>query len=237
MTVTRSAYAKHAAALALCASLALPATGWASNGGAAPGQNGDSSPAAGAPNAVTLSGGTAALVNQRMHLHGTTPRADAGRTIVVQRRSGASWQTVATATARRGGSFVASWSAARAGRYILRAAVATRGRSARTASSSPALSVTVYRGEVATWYGPGSWGSQTACGQTLTPRTLGVAHRSLPCGTRVAIRYHGRSITVPVIDRGPYANGANWDLTEATAKRLGFDGVATIGVLPLRRGG
>jgi rare lipoprotein A (peptidoglycan hydrolase) len=52
---------------------------------------------------------------------------------------------------------------------------------------------------------------------------MGVAHRTLPCGTRVAIHYRGRSVTVPVVDRGPYTS-ATWDLTEATAQALGFDG-------------
>src|SRR5215471_7928543 len=37
----------------------------------------------------------------------------------------------------------------------------------------------------ATWYGPGLYGNKTACGETLLPNTIGVAHRSLPCGTTV----------------------------------------------------
>ena len=44
----------------------------------------------------------------------------------------------------------------------------------------------------------------------------------------VKLRYHGRSITVPVIDRGPYVAGRDYDLTEATRDRLGFPGVDTI---------
>jgi len=36
-----------------------------------------------------------------------------------------------------------------------------------------------------------------------------------------------------VIDRGPYANGADWDLTEATASRLGVTSTATIGAVSL----
>ena len=49
-----------------------------------------------------------------------------------------------------------------------------------------------------------------------------MAHKSLPCGTKVTIRYHGRSVTVPVIDRGPYAGNREWDLTAATKSRIGF---------------
>ena len=75
---------------------------------------------------------------------------------------------------------------------------------------------------LATWYGPGFWGNKTACGQTLRRTTVGVAHRRLPCGTKVTIAYKGNQITTEVIDRGPYANDANWDLTQAAAREVGF---------------
>jgi hypothetical protein len=55
-----------------------------------------------------------------------------------------------------------------------------------------------------TWYGPGFYGNVTACGQRYTRHILGVAHRTLPCGTLVQFRWHGRTATAPVIDRGPY---------------------------------
>jgi hypothetical protein len=72
----------------------------------------------------------------------------------------------------------------------------------------------------ATWYGPGLYGRRTACGQVLTPGTRGVAHRRLPCGQRVEFEWKGRKVVAPVIDRGPYANGADWDLTGATCWQL-----------------
>jgi hypothetical protein len=77
--------------------------------------------------------------------------------------------------------------------------------------------------QLATWYGPGLFGNQTACGQTLTRKTMGVAHKTLPCGSKVVIRYHGRFVRTTVIDRGPFANGASWDLTQATARALHFE--------------
>jgi rare lipoprotein A (peptidoglycan hydrolase) len=77
----------------------------------------------------------------------------------------------------------------------------------------------------ATWYGPGLYGRHTACGQLLTARTIGVAHRSLPCGTPVKFLYRGHTIVAPVIDRGPYTQGNSWDLTLAVAKALNFDEV------------
>jgi rare lipoprotein A (peptidoglycan hydrolase) len=85
-------------------------------------------------------------------------------------------------------------------------------------SSSP--SWTVFK--AATWYGPGFWGKPTACGTVLTPTTVGVAHRKLPCGTQVTFSFGGLSVTATVIDRGPFHKGYAWDLTKKTAKRVGF---------------
>jgi rare lipoprotein A (peptidoglycan hydrolase) len=89
-----------------------------------------------------------------------------------------------------------------------------------TAQPSSSPSWTVYKS--ATWYGPGFWGKSTACGTVLTPTTIGVAHRKLPCGTTVTFSYAGRSVTATVIDRGPFRKGYAWDLTKKTAKRVGF---------------
>ena len=71
---------------------------------------------------------------------------------------------------------------------------------------------------------PGLYGKQTACGQTLRPGTLGVAHSSLPCGTAVKFVYRGRQVVTRVIDRGPYAKGCAWDLTNGAREALGFEG-------------
>jgi hypothetical protein len=71
------------------------------------------------------------------------------------------------------------------------------------------------------WYGPGFYGNGTACGQTLTKTLMGVAHRSLPCGTMVTFRYKGKTVTVPVVDRGPYVAGRTWDLTKGACTALG----------------
>lgn len=79
-----------------------------------------------------------------------------------------------------------------------------------------------------TWYGPGFYGNRTACGQTLTYGTVGVAHRRLPCGTKVTFRLGGRSLVTEVIDRGPFVRGIMWDLTGAAARSLGFSGSGPI---------
>jgi rare lipoprotein A len=82
----------------------------------------------------------------------------------------------------------------------------------------------VYREALASWYGPGLYGRPTGCGGTLGYSQLGVAHKTLPCGTKVTLRHNGRRVRVPVIDRGPYVGAREYDLTAATARKLGFRG-------------
>jgi rare lipoprotein A (peptidoglycan hydrolase) len=96
--------------------------------------------------------------------------------------------------------------------------------------ATPASSLTVHKAALATWFGPGFYGQRTACGQTLTPAVVGVANRTLPCGTLVKVSYKGHRLIVPVIDRGPYGhNGADWDLTTEAARTLGMEDTARIG--------
>jgi rare lipoprotein A len=103
-------------------------------------------------------------------------------------------------------------------------ASASTGGAASPSAGSPATPVLkIHKTAIATWFGPGFYGQQTACGQTLTPAVVGVANRKLPCGTLVKVTYHGKPLTVPVVDRGPYANGADWDLTAAAAQALGIE--------------
>lgn len=73
------------------------------------------------------------------------------------------------------------------------------------------------------WYGPGFYGQATACGQIVTFGLIGVAHRTLPCGTLVTFRNPatGRTVTAPVVDRGPYVTGRQWDMTYGLCHALG----------------
>ena len=88
----------------------------------------------------------------------------------------------------------------------------------------------VHSSGIATWFGPGFYGKKTACGQTLTPAVVGVAHRTLPCGTLVKVSYGGHTLVVPVVDRGPYSHiGADWDLTAGAATALGISDTVRIG--------
>ena len=90
-------------------------------------------------------------------------------------------------------------------------------------SLEPKAGVQVSVASVFTDYGLG-----LACGGLLGRHELGVAHKTAPCGTLITFRYGGRSVTVPVIDRGPYIAGREWDLTGATATALGFPGLGKI---------
>ena len=81
---------------------------------------------------------------------------------------------------------------------------------------------------LASWYGPGFYGNRTACGQTFTPEILGIAHLTLPCGTVVTLTYGGRTVAVPVIDRGPYVAGRTLDLSAATKAALGCTDLCTL---------
>jgi rare lipoprotein A len=90
-----------------------------------------------------------------------------------------------------------------------------------TGGASPApVKTKVHKTGIATWFGPGFYGQATACGQTLTPAVVGVANRTLPCGTLVKVIYKSHALVVPVLDRGPYANHADWDLTAGAAQAL-----------------
>jgi hypothetical protein len=86
----------------------------------------------------------------------------------------------------------------------------------------------------ATWYGPGFFGERTACGQRLSRKTIGVAHRHLPCGTKVTLKYGGRYVRTKVIDRGPYTSGIRWDLTQRTARKLHLEVTDTIRAAPIK---
>jgi rare lipoprotein A len=94
------------------------------------------------------------------------------------------------------------------------------------ASAIVARAITVYGWQHdldESWYGPGFYGRRTACGLAMTMTLRGVASRTLPCGTLVTFRnpFNGATITVPVVDRGPYVAGRYWDLTYATCAAIG----------------
>jgi hypothetical protein len=142
--------------------------------------------------------------------------------IVVDGPSGGQVRT----TTNRTGAFRVHWGLHSIGAYEIHAYGIHDRRV--SGSESAVRRVTVYRPAAASYYGPGLYGGALACGGTLQPGTLGVAHKYLPCGTKVRLRYRGRSVTVPVVDRGPYVGGRDFDLTEATKERLHFPDLGVV---------
>jgi Lytic transglycolase len=107
-----------------------------------------------------------------------------------------------------------------------RPAPAGRPDAAKIQPDAPVGSVVIpqwHRDGNVSWYGPGFYGKRTACGLAMTETLRGVAHRTLPCGTKITFRNpaNGRTVTTTVVDRGPYVAGRQWDLTGGLCLALG----------------
>ncbi len=147
--------------------------------------------------------------------------AQPGTTVSLQIQRAGRWRTLARARTDARGAFTLRDRARRP--LSARARLSAPGAAARSLGR-----LNVYRTALASWYGPGLYGQRLGCGGTLSAGVLGVAHKSLPCGARVTLRHRGRILRVRVIDRGPYVGGREYDLTAATARRLGFSGHGAI---------
>ena len=218
----RAAYAAGALSMAVAPGVALaqspaPPAGAATQPGAAPAATTES---------ISVSVKRHALSGQRLKLGGKVGSGAKGRTVLIQKFVDGGWKTVARTRTRAGGRYSAYWRLKGTGRQRVRAFV--RGGHLPVAARIVRGGVTGYRLAGASWYGPGLYGGHLACGGTLTAGTLGVANKTLPCGSKVTLRYHGRSVTVPVVDRGPYVGGRDFDLTAATKQKLGFGSTGTV---------
>ena len=175
------------------------------------------------------------LLGHTLRFRGAVGAEQAGRTLQIQRQvAGGAWTQTATATVAPDGTFLARWRTDEIGSFAVRALIA--GTQAQAADAAPlTTSVTVYRPARATWFGPGFYGKHTACGQVHEPRA---ARRRPPHAARAARRSRSSSPAsrspCPVIDRGPFANGARYDLTSAIAQAVGMTETSTIGVVPQR---
>ncbi len=210
-------------------------TGTTITGTAPPVQSGDVTVST-SGDGITLQTTASAILRKGLEFSGTAPTQMAGQTIQIQRsghQTNWTWANTVTATVGSDGTFDAVWQTDHIGQFAMRAVLATTAAQAAGASMTPSLTTTVYRPSRATEYGPGFYGKKTACGQRLRRGTIGLANRTLRCGESVAIYYKGRTLVVPVIDRGPYANSADWDLTVATGKALGISGTAQINAVSL----
>jgi hypothetical protein len=223
----------------LCAGLlALPSGAAAADGGtsAPPSSAPVSGPASPTPTAVagTLAVTPSSLLEHQVAaISGSVGAVDGGHPIWLQVREGQGvWISVLRATAAANGSFTLSWPASRSGVLSLRV-VSSPVATTSSLTATPEASLEVYREIVATWYGPGFYGHRTACGETLTKHLVGLADRTLPCGTPISLTYNGQTLTLPVIDRGPYASGVTIDLTHAAAQELGITETVAVGMLAL----
>jgi rare lipoprotein A len=186
----------------------------------------------------TISAPLGELVGAVVRVHGALAGSRPGDAVHVQRLDpAAGWVDAATTTVAADGSYDASWRAERAGKTTVRAVATAAAGQAATATTAGASAdgagraITLYRRARVTWYGPGFYGKKTACGRRMSRVLVGVASRKLPCGTMVELYNAGQTVTVPVVDRGPFRRGASYDLTAATAKALGVHATATIGAM------
>lgn len=161
-------------------------------------------------------------LGRRLKVSGTV-RPRGARKVKIRIRGGGKSVKVRT---RGNGRFTYRWKPRKAGDVRIRARVVPDRLA--TGDRSGSRRVSALRPGGASYYGPGLYGNGVACGGTLTPGTRGVAHKTLPCGTKVTIQYGGRVVTARVIDRGPYIAGRDWDLTAAVRNELGFGGVGTV---------
>src|SRR5512132_444044 len=160
------------------------------------------------------------VAGRRALVAGRVSPALAGRRVALRERRGRGWRTIARATTGAHGRFALRFRPRRPGSAALRLRA--------DASSVGVGRLNVYRRASVSWYGPGLYGSKLSCGGRLTPGTLGVAHKTLPFGTRVTLRKGRRIVRVRVVDRGPYVGGREFDLTAATRGRLHFGGVGSV---------
>jgi rare lipoprotein A len=147
----------------------------------------------------------------------------ADQTIRLQAFTERGWRTLASTATGRAGHFRIRYTPNRDGSELVR--LRFNGDSTAQPARRRLGHLNVFRLAEASWYGGGGG---LACGGELTSSTIGVANKTLPCGTVLTLRYGERSLRVRVIDRGPYVAGREFDLTEATKRALGFGGVGEV---------
>jgi peptidoglycan lytic transglycosylase len=102
-----------------------------------------------------------------------------------------------------------------------------------SASAQPVITKH-WRSSIASWYGPcpDACGRAACTGKFITKFTYGVAHKTLPCGTRLTICRKRRCIHVKVIDRGPFVAGRDLDITIRAARKIGL--TPSVGIMRVR---
>ncbi|CAB4902558.1 unannotated protein [freshwater metagenome] len=250
VTPTRAAFA---AGMALALTAAVPALASAPAGAAgAPSASGAAPAPSRTPVAASAAPGTTAATpaaperrNPTPSIRATTERGAGlvGRTAVyggrvrnhtsgqrvrLEVRRGSAWRAVDRDVVAKNGRFRVSTKIARIGDRSARLRIVSNSRGKGDVERVERIHG--FRSAYASYYGPGLYGGTLACGGTLTPGTIGVAHKSLPCGTKLTFRKGNRQVQARVVDRGPYIAGREFDLTAATKYRLGFGSTGTVQV-------
>jgi rare lipoprotein A len=91
-----------------------------------------------------------------------------------------------------------------------------------TPAGTPSSGKLVKQSGKASYYGNEFDGRKTANGEIFRQSKLTAAHRTLPFGTMVTVKNlaNGRTVTVRITDRGPFAAGRIIDLSRAAAQAI-----------------
>jgi rare lipoprotein A len=89
---------------------------------------------------------------------------------------------------------------------------------------------------IASMYGigdPSQPGTETASGIPLNDDAMTAAHKSLPFLSKVRVtnKTNGNSVTLTIMDRGPFVTGRCIDVTKAGARSLGISRLAQVSVV------
>jgi rare lipoprotein A len=186
----------------------------------------------------TLTAPLGQLLGGQVAVRGTVAGSKPGDAIAVLALDQAgAWTNAAASTVAPDGTYAATWKPAHSGHLTVKAVLAAQATAATrvvgtsVSGTAEGRAMTLYKRARVTWYGPGFYGRKTACGKKMSKKLLGVAHKTLPCGTLVELYNNGNVVTVPVVDRGPFRKGTSYDLTSATAGALGVTATATIGAV------
>jgi hypothetical protein len=248
VTPTRAAFA---AGMALALTAAVPALASAPAGAAGATPATGAAPAASlTPVAATAAPGTtvaapakrrnptpnirattergSGLVGHTAVYGGSVRRHTAGQRVRLEVRRGSAWRAVDRDVVAKNGRFRVSTKIARIGDRAARLRIVSNSKGKGDVERVERIHG--FLSAYASYYGPVLYGGALACGGTLSPGTIGVAHKTLPCGTKLTLRKGNRQVQARVVDRGPYIAGREFDLTAATKYRLGFGSTGTVQV-------
>ncbi|WP_026912186.1 septal ring lytic transglycosylase RlpA family protein [Patulibacter minatonensis] len=166
------------------------------------------------------------LVGRTAVYAGRVRHHSAGQHVRLEEHRGSKWRAITRDAVGRDGRFRVSTKISSMGDRSVRLRIVSNSRG--KGDIERVEPVHGFRRAYASYFGPGLYGSALACGGHLSPGTVGVAHKSLPCGTRLTLRLGDRQVEARVVDRGPYVAGREFDLTSATKSRLGFGSTGNV---------